>query len=230
MSDLQNQERPAKRIKLAPHPQPAEPAQPGPQLRFIRPAPFPSVVAPPTSNINMPLAWVNVQSTIRPQRLRERLREPEPEPEPESEPERELRRGRSRGGSRGGRRGRGRGRGRGQGHGRASTSESGISQTEEAASLVNADLETTSSPVSTESVPSQISTSASVEMSPEYSPEGSSEASSELSLEISSEVMSEATYELMQLDAATPIETVAVPQDINARKSTASECYAIIAR
>ncbi|KAL6897183.1 hypothetical protein GGI43DRAFT_110325 [Trichoderma evansii] len=211
MGDSQYQERPAKRVKLAPHPQPAGPPQPGPQLRFIRPAPFPSVVAPPRSTINMPLSWVNVLSTTnRPQRVRERVREPEPELE------RELQRGRGRGGR------------RGRGRGRASASESATPQTEEAASLVNADLETTSSPVSTESVSSQITTLTTTEMSPEYSPEASSQASSELSFEISTEVLSEATHELMQLDAALPIETVVVPQDISACKSTASECYAII--
>lgn len=210
MSDSQNQERPAKRVKLAPHPQPP---QPGPQLRFIRPALFPSVVAPPRSTINMPLSWVNVLSTTnRPRRIRE--------PEPEPEPERELRRGRGRGGRRG--------RGRGRGHGRASASESGTPQTEEAVSPVNADLETTSSPVSTESESSQITTLTSTEMSPEYSPEASSQASSELSFETSTEALAEATYEPMQLNAAIPIETVVVPRDISACKSTASECYAII--
>lgn len=213
MSDSQNQERPSKRLKLAPHPQPAGPPQPGPPLRFIKPAPFPSVVAPPRSTINMPLSWVNVLSTTRPRRVRERVRGHEHEPEPE--PKRESHRGRGRGG----RRGRGRGRG--------STSKSGTPQTE-AVSLVNADLETISSPVSTESISSQVSTLTSTVMSPEYFPEASSEASSELSFEISSEALSEATHEPMQLDTAASIETVVVPQDISACKSTASDCYAII--
>lgn len=208
MSDSQNQERPSKRLKLAPHPQPAGLSQPGPPLRFIKPAPFPSVVAPPRSTINMPLSWVNVLSTTRPRRVRERVREHEHKPEPE--PERELRRGRGRGGR------------RGRGRGRAST-KSGTPQTE-AVSLVNADLETISSPVPTESISSQISTLTATVMSPEYFPE----ASSELSFEISSEALSEAIHEPMQLDAAASIETVVVPQDISACKSTASDCYAII--
>jgi hypothetical protein len=207
MSDSQSQERPAKRLKLAPHPQPAGPPQPGPQLRFIKPAPFPSVVAPPRSTVNMPLSWVNVLSTTRPKRVR--VREPEPEPEPESV--RELRHGRGR---RGGRRKRGRER--------ASTSETGTPQTEESALLVDADLETTSSPVSTESI-SQTSALASTELSPEYSPEASSEASSELSFEMTSEALSEANYEAMELDATTPMATVVVSQNVNACKSTASQ-------
>lgn len=222
MSDSHSQERPAKRLKLAPHPQPAEPPQPGPQLRFIKPAPFPSVVAPPRSTVNMPLSWVNVLSTTRPKRVRQREPESEvePESEPEPEPEPELRRGRGRHGGRGGRRKRGRGY--------ASTSESGTPQTEEAEPVVDAELETTSSPVSTESVSSQISTLTPTEMSPEYSPEASSEASSseassELSFDGASEALSEASYEPMELDATTPIATIVVSQDIDACKSTASQ-------
>lgn len=217
MSDSQSQERPAKRLKLAPHPQPAAP-QPGPQLRFIKPVPFPSVVAPPRSMVNVPLSWVNVVSTTRPKRAR--VREPEPEPEvgPETEPERELRHGRGRRGGRGGRGGR-----RKRARGYASTSESGTPQTEEAEPVGDAELETASSPAPSESVSSQMSTQTSTKMSPEYSPEASSEASSELSFDMVSEALSEATYEPMELEATTPMATVVMSQDINACKSTASQ-------
>ncbi|PON28772.1 hypothetical protein TGAM01_v202619 [Trichoderma gamsii] len=223
MSDSQSQERPAKRLKLAPHPQPAAP-QPGPQLRFIKPVPFPSVVAPPRSMVNVPLSWVNVVSTTRPKRAR--VREPEPEPEvgPETEPERELRHGRGRGGGRGGRGGR-----RKRARGYASTSESGTPQTEEAEPVGDAELETASSPAPSESVSSQMSTQTSTKMSPEYSPEASSEASSELSFDMVSEALSEATYEPMELEATIPMATVVMSQDINASspltESTLSPSY-----
>ncbi|KAL7924811.1 fungal-specific transcription factor domain-containing protein [Trichoderma austrokoningii] len=207
MSDSRGQERPAKRLKLAPHPQPASLPEPGPQLRF-KPTAFPSVEAPPRRTVDLPLSWVNNLSTTRPKK-RVRAREPSPSPEPQ----REIQHARGRVSRRGGRGGRG-GRRR-RGNGRVFIPEPDTCQTEETTPVVDADLEPAYSLASTESVSSQVS----IEMSPEYLPEASSEASSGLSSEASSEV----NYDSMELDAATPLATVVMSQDITNASSPLTE-------